>query len=118
MAGSRAGNGAVSSGSESCAVRLAQLFPGATATHLPVQVTVLRRGGRNLHENTILEFSTEREALFVSSLPLEFEDRVRLQDADGSLKAEATVIAVQYHAGRKAVAVRFATRTRNRVAPQ
>jgi hypothetical protein len=40
-------------------------------------------------------------------LPLEFDDRVRLEAVAQGRPAEATVIAVQYHEGRKAVAVRF-----------
>jgi len=40
-------------------------------------------------------------------LPLEFEDRVRILNSDGSLDAGATVVAVRYHDGRKAVATRF-----------
>jgi hypothetical protein len=40
-------------------------------------------------------------------LPLEFADRVRISGNGGGRSAEATVIALQYHEGRKAVAVRF-----------
>jgi hypothetical protein len=57
----------------------------------------------------VVEFSSADHAIFVSALPLEFGDRVRLrleERAEGSF-AEATVDAVQYHEGRKAVAVRF-----------
>ncbi len=45
-------------------------------------------------------------AIFLSNLALEFDDRVRLV-RDGGRPAEAAVIALQYHEGRKAVAVRF-----------
>jgi len=45
--------------------------------------------------------------LFASTLPLEFEDRVRILNSDGSLDAGAKVVAVRYHDGRKAVATRF-----------
>jgi hypothetical protein len=38
---------------------------------------------------------------------LEFDDRVRLEREGKSRKAEAVVIAVQYQARRKAVAVKF-----------
>jgi len=40
-------------------------------------------------------------------LPLEFDDRVRLERDQKGRAAEANVIAVQYHEGRKAVAVKF-----------
>ncbi len=55
----------------------------------------------------MIEFGTAQEVIFASSLPLEFEDRVRLMNSDGSLDARATVVAVRYHEGRKAVAARF-----------
>ncbi len=44
---------------------------------------------------------------FLSRLPLEFDDRVRIERDRNGCAAEATVIAVQYHEGHKAVAVRF-----------
>jgi hypothetical protein len=43
----------------------------------------------------------------MSTLPLEFDERVQLvRDAKGRA-VEAAVIALQYHEGRKAVAVQF-----------
>jgi len=53
-----------------------------------------------------VEFGSEEFAIFLSTLPLEFDDRVQIV-RDGGRPAEAAVIALQYHAGRKAVAVRF-----------
>ena len=64
-------------------------------------------GERRLQEQTVIEFGTAHEVMFASTLPLEFEDRVRLMNSDGSLDARATVVAVRYHEGRKAVAARF-----------
>jgi hypothetical protein len=43
----------------------------------------------------------------VSSLPLEFDDKVRLEGSRKADNADATVVAVQYHGGQKAVAVKF-----------
>jgi hypothetical protein len=40
-------------------------------------------------------------------LPLEFDEHVRLESVPEGRTAEGTVVAVQYHEGRKAVAVRF-----------
>jgi hypothetical protein len=60
-----------------------------------------------LQEQTTVEFGTAREVLFSSTLPLEFEDQVRLVNSDGSFDAQATVVAVRYHGNRKAVAARF-----------
>jgi hypothetical protein len=39
---------------------------------------------------------------------MEFGERVRLQRDTSGGAADATVVAVQYHEGRKAVAVKFA----------
>lgn len=92
---------------QTCVEKLAQLFPHASAIRIPVRITAAGAGRRRLQERTIIEFGTAREVLFASSLPLEFEDRVRLVNSDGSLDAQATVVAVRYHAGGKAVAARF-----------
>lgn len=54
-----------------------------------------------------MEFSGAEHAIFLSQLPLEFGDRVKLEATGEERPAEATVVAVQYHEGRKAVAVRF-----------
>lgn len=55
----------------------------------------------------MIEFGTAHEVLFASNLPLEFEDRVHLVNSDGSLDVKATIVAVRYHNGSKAVAARF-----------
>lgn len=60
-----------------------------------------------LREAAVLEFGAPEFAIFVSTLPLEFDDRVRLERNRKGCIADAIVIAVQYHEGRKAVAVRF-----------
>jgi hypothetical protein len=58
-------------------------------------------------QNTVIEFGTPREVLFMVGQPLEFADRVLLESTDGSLHAEASVVAVQYHPDRTVVAARF-----------
>jgi hypothetical protein len=90
-----------------CVEKLAQLFPKASPVRIPVRVVTLGAGRRRLQEQTVIEFGTDQEVLFASTLPLEFEDRVRLLNSDGSLDARATIVAVRYHDGRKAVAARF-----------
>ena len=55
----------------------------------------------------MVEYGGMEHAIFLSSLPLEFDDRVRIERDRKGCIAYATVIAVQYHEGRKAVAVRF-----------
>jgi hypothetical protein len=93
---------------QGCAEQLARFFPQAVAVRVPVQVTALRGGNMKLREATVLEFGAPDFAIFLSTLPLEFDDRVRLERDAKKRAADATVIAVQYHEGRKAVAVRFA----------
>lgn len=83
--------------------RLAQFFPTATAVRIPVRVCT----GTQLSEETVIEFGTPREVLFASALPLEFGDKLRLENPDGLLAADAAVVAVQFHDGKRAVAARF-----------
>jgi len=92
---------------QTCVEKLAQLFPSASPVRIPVRVMTLCTAPRPLQEQTVIEFGTEQEVLFSSTLPLEFEDGVRVLNSDGSLDARATVVAVRYPQGRKAVAARF-----------
>lgn len=105
--------------------RLARFFPEATPVRIPIKLsrsngngnangTGNGNGDASAHENekvflqdTIIEFGTPREILFVVDRPLEFADRVLVESTDGSLHAEASVVAVQYHPERTVVAVRF-----------
>lgn len=98
---------------EGCVDKLAQFFPRACPVRIQVKVLAPHLGARRLVETTVVEFATSREALFASTLPLEFDDHVGLEEMDGSLIAEASVVAVQYHHNRKAVAVRFLTSPRH-----
>jgi hypothetical protein len=59
------------------------------------------------YEETVIEFGTPCEVLFALDHPLEFADRVLLESKDGTLRAEASVVAVQYHPERTVVAARF-----------
>ena len=99
---------AVSEHEPDCAEQLARFFPGMTEVRVPVQVAALRGGGSKLREATVLEFAGTQHAIFLSRLPLEFDDHVRVErDSRGASMVDATVVAVQYHEGRKAVAVKF-----------
>jgi hypothetical protein len=110
---------------QSIVSRLARFFPEATPVRIPIK---LSRSGSNgngnangngnvaagVHENqnaflqeTIIEFGTPHEVLFVVNRPLEFADRVLVESSDGTLHAEASVVAVQYHPEQTVVAVRF-----------
>ncbi len=86
----------------SAVAQLAQFFPGAMAVRLPVTVSA-----QGTPESTVIEFGTAHEVLFAAALPVEFGDRVRLVNSDGSLDAEAVVVGVHYRDGHKAVAARF-----------
>src|SRR5258707_1926308 len=99
---------AVSEHEPDCAEQLARFFPGMSEVRVPVQVAALRGGGSKLREATVLEFGGAQHAIFLSTLPPEFDDHVRLErDPRGASMADAIVVAVQYHEGRKAVAVKF-----------
>lgn len=91
---------------ESSLAKLAKFFPAASPVRIPVHLTRMGESTA-FSESTVIEFGTQREVLFASMLPLEFGDKLRLQNADGSLDAEACVVAVQYNSGRTAVAARF-----------
>jgi hypothetical protein len=92
---------------------LARFFPDATPVRIAVQFsrTSASDGSQatasGVQESTVIEFGTSREVLFACVTPLEFADVLHLRNSDGSLDAEASVVAVQYHAGCTAVAARF-----------
>jgi len=90
-----------------CAKQLARFFPLASAVRIPVRVTSLRSSNSGLKEATVVEYCGPEYAIFLSTLPLEFDDRVKLERDRRGSAAEAAVVAVQYHEGQKAVAVRF-----------
>ncbi len=113
--------------------RLARFFPDATPVRIPIKLSRTQsrdngngngnsngNGNRDLtvreresesenvfFQDTVIEFGTPHEVLFVLDRPLQFADRVLVESNDGTLHAEAFVVAVQYHLERTAVAVRF-----------
>jgi hypothetical protein len=103
--------------------RLAKFFPQATPVRIPIKLSRAKStsdcGGNGtgsanagasdnvFFQDTVIEFGTPNEVLFVVDHPLEFADRVLVESTDGSLRAEASVVAVQYHTERTAVAARF-----------
>ena len=91
-----------------CAEQLARFFPNLPAVRLAVRVTPRRPGAAKLlQESAMIEFGSADYAIFLTALPLEFDDRVRLERDGKGRPVEAAVIALQYREGRKAVAVRF-----------
>jgi hypothetical protein len=89
-----------------CVAQLARSFPAATPVRIPVRLVRIGSGDFSA-ESTVIEFGTPREVLFASALPLEFAEKIRLSNSDGSLDVEASVVALQYDGGRTAVAARF-----------
>ncbi len=100
--------------------RLARFFPNATPVRIPIKLSRIddsRNASHNIKhdpktgetfvQHTVIEFGTEREVLFAINQPLEFADCVLIESNDGALRAEASVVAVQYHPNRTVVAARF-----------
>lgn len=90
-----------------CTEQLARFFPQLAAVRIPVRVTPRRSGQARAQDLTVIEYASEEFAIFLCRLALEFDDRVELVREGGGRPAEAAVIALQYQAGSKAVAVRF-----------
>jgi hypothetical protein len=98
---------------QSSTTKLARFFPNASPMRIPVRLTRLGTAGSTLSENTILEFGTVHEVLFTSTLPLEFADRLRVRNFDGTLDVEASVVALEYNGPQTAVAARFTKEVTN-----
>ena len=96
---------------QNCVGELAQFFPEAMPIRIPVRVTTL--AGQAVAENTIIEYGTSQEVLFTCGLALDFHDRLRLENADGSLDVEAKIVAMQIQHGKAAVAARFLNNVSN-----
>lgn len=94
-------------GEQACAEQLARFFPKLPPVRIPVRVIPRRSGQARAHELTVIEFASGEYAIFLCRLALEFDDCVELVREGGGRPAEAAVIALQYQAGSKAVAVRF-----------
>jgi hypothetical protein len=92
--------------------RLAKFFPEAMPMRIPVHVSG-NAGQAVQGEHTTIEYGTEREVLFAATVPLEFAEKVRLRNSDGSLDVDAWVVAVQYEGKSAAVAARFVHEVRN-----
>ena len=92
---------------ESCAAQLSQFFRMVQPVAIPADVIADRLGNTQLRETVVVEFCGREHAIFRSALPLEYNDDVRLRAHEGADQMEARVVAVQYHEGVKAVAVRF-----------
>lgn len=101
------------SGQEVSTAKLAKFFPDASPVRIPIRLTKVSSEPEPFAERTIIEFGTTKEVLFASSLPLEFADILRLQNSDGTLDVQASVVALEYSDGRTAVAARFTQKVVN-----
>jgi hypothetical protein len=90
-----------------CVAELARFFPGAVSVRIPVQVSKGNSGADGTAEQTVIEFGTPTEVLFVSGMPLDFDDTVRMTNLDGSLVIAAKIVAMRFHHGKMAIAARF-----------
>jgi hypothetical protein len=87
--------------------QLSHFFPGAARVAIRAILKLQSRGAKNVQESVLVEFASIENAVFSSTLPLDFADLVQLQHEESNTGSEARVVAVQYHDGRKAVAVQF-----------
>jgi hypothetical protein len=92
--------------------RLAGLFPEGTPVRIPVQFARCDLGCSDW-TSTLIEYGTSQEVIFRSPAPLEFGERVRFLNADGSLDTEAEVLAVQIGARETLVVARFTAEVAN-----
>lgn len=90
-----------------CAEQLARFFPQVGPVQVAAQVIARGAGRKELKEVVTVQFSGPEHAIFLSALPIEFNDAVRLMRREGGETVEGSVVAVQYDEMRKAVAVRF-----------
>jgi len=97
----------VTESNEGCAEQLARFFRAVQPVRIPANVTAPRAGNTQLHESVMVEYCGAQHAIFRSTLPLEYNDDVRLTAQKIAGQLDARVVAVQYHEGLKAVAVRF-----------
>jgi hypothetical protein len=88
--------------------KLAKFFREARPVQIPVRLTRTIEEGP-CTETTMVEYETPREPLFTSNLRLQFADKLRIENADGTRNIEALVVVLQHHFGRTAVAARFDT---------
>ena len=90
-----------------CVEELARFFPGIMQVRIPVKVCKGRSAKAESTEQTMIEFSTADEVLFASGLPLDFEDIVRIRNADGSLDITAKIVAMHLYHDKMAIAAKF-----------
>ena len=94
---------------DNAAVRLARIFTGVTPMRIPIHLV----RGDGADERTTIEFGTSREVIFRTDSELDFKEKVRLKNEDGSLDVVVQIIAVQWTDSSQAVAARFTSPVSN-----
>jgi hypothetical protein len=103
----KSGDLALTANEQDCVEQLARFFPQARPVRIAAKVTAPRGGKALLREKVMVEYGSPEHAIFISTLPLEYHDRVRIEADEDGQPAEASVVGLQYHERSKAVAVRF-----------
>lgn len=99
-------NGVELSEATECVAELARFFPGIVPLRIPVLI-FKGDSAKAAAEQTVIEFGTAEECLFVCGLPLEFEDLVHVRAADGTLDTTAKIVAMRLQDDKMAFAARF-----------
>ena len=105
--GKAAFKGAELAAATECIAELARLFPGAVPVRILVKVSKGDSANGSCSEQTLIEFATREEILFVSGLPLEFDDTVQVRSTDGTLDINAIIVAMRFHDDKMAFAAKF-----------
>ena len=63
--------------------RLAKFFPEATPVRIPIRLSRANGQETSFFQDTVIEFGTPQEVLFALDRPLEFADRVLVENRDG-----------------------------------
>jgi hypothetical protein len=98
-----------------CVAELARFFPGIVPLRIPVLI-FKGDSAKAAAEQTMIEFGTAEECLFVCGLPLEFEDLVHVVAADGTLDSTAKIVAMRLKDDKMAFAARFVNDVTNWIA--
>ncbi len=79
--------------------QVGEVFSRGDSGGIPIQLTRVADESSAFSESTVIEFGTPNEVLFSSSCLWNLPTSCRLRNSDGTLDAEACVVAVQYTPG-------------------
>lgn len=86
--------------------QLAKFFPHVRRFDMPAVVEVQQARSGGMRHVVSVEFASAEFAIFTSALPLEFEDRIVMENDRGQA-VKAKVVAVQYNEGVNGIAVQI-----------